>query len=160
MERAIRIREYELEDVKEMVELGELMHKEGAYNFLPYAKSKLYELGKKFKQTDYGNAWIAINEENKIIGMYVAFITEYFFCYEKIAQDFLLYVHPDYRDKYPRVSFKLVKKAEAWAKERGAREFCPASSMAIASDKVEKLYNFMKFETIIALLCNKSVWFT
>ena len=148
MERAIRIREYELEDVKEMVELGELMHKEGAYNFLPYAKSKLYELGKKFKQTDYGNAWIAINEENKIIGMYVAFITEYFFCYEKIAQDFLLYVHPEYRDKYPRVSFKLVKKAEAWAKERGAREFCPASSMAIASDKVEKLYNFMKFETV------------
>ena len=41
---------------------------------------------------------------------------------------------------------QLVKKAEAWAKERGAREFCPASSMAIASDKVEKLYNFMKFE--------------
>ena len=148
MERTIRIREYELEDVKEMVELGELMHKEGAYNFLPYSKSKLYELGKKFKQTDYGNAWIAIDNDDKIIGMYVAFITEYYFCYEKIAQDFLLYVHPEYRDKYPRVSFKLVKKAEEWAKERGAREFCPASSMAMAPEKVEKLYNFMKYKTV------------
>ena len=147
MERAIRIREYELEDVKEIVELGELMHKEGAYNFLPYAKSKLYELGKKFKQTDYGNAWIAINEENKIIGMYVAFITEYFFCYEKIAQDFLLYVDPKYRNN-SKIAIKLIKMAEEWAKEKGAKEFCPASSMAIASDKVEKLYNFMKFETV------------
>jgi hypothetical protein len=38
--------------------------------------------------------------------------------------------------------------AEEWAKEKGAKEFCPASSMALSSDKVEKLYNFMKFKTV------------
>jgi|TARA_Y100000296_G_scaffold44110_1_gene50569 GNAT superfamily N-acetyltransferase len=145
MDSTITIREYELEDVKEMVELGELMHKEGAYSFLPYSKAKLRELGKRFKQTDYGNAWVAI-ADGKVIGMYVAFITEYFFCYEKIAQDFLLYIHPDHRKG--TIAIRLVKKAEEWARERGAKEFCPASSMAISSGRLEKLYNFMKFKTV------------
>ena len=84
----------------------------------------------------------------KIIGMYIAFITEYFFCYDKIAQDFLLYVHPDYRKKNSTIAIRLIKKAEQWAKDRGAKEFCPASSMAISSGRLEKLYNFMKFETV------------
>ena len=139
------IREYELTDLEEMVKLGELMHKEGAYSFLPYSKSKIRELGKKFKVWDYGNAWVAI-VDGKVIGMYVAFITEYFFCYEKIAQDFLLYIHPDHRKG--TIAIRLVKKAEEWARERGAKEFCPASSMAISSGRLEKLYNFMKFKTV------------
>jgi GNAT superfamily N-acetyltransferase len=141
------IREYELTDLEEMVKLGELMHKEGAYSFLPYSKSKIRELGKKFKVWDYGNAWVAI-ADGKVIGMYVVFITEYFFCYEKICQDFLLYVHPDYRKKNSTIAIRLIRKAEEWARERGAKEFCPASSMAISSGRLEKLYNFMKFKTV------------
>ena len=43
---------------------------------------------------------------------------------------------------------RLIKAATEWAKEQGAKEFCPASSVAIASDKVEKLYKFMKFEQV------------
>ena len=146
MERTIEFKEYELEDVEQMVELGAKMHKEGAYNFLPYSKVKTRELGKKFKDWQYGNMWVA-ESDGKIIGMYIAFITEYFFCYEKICQDFLLYVDPKYRNN-SKIAIKLIKMAEEWAKEKGAKEFCPASSMALSSDKVEKLYNFMKFETV------------
>ena len=139
------IREYELTDIEQMVELGAMMHKEGAYSFLPYSKTKCRELGKKFKLLDYGNMWVA-ESNGKIVGMYVAFITEYFFCYEKICQDFLLYVHPDYRKS--TIAIRLIKKAEEWARERGAKEFCPASSMSISSGRLEKLYNFMKFKTV------------
>ena len=141
------IREYELEDIEQMVELGAMMHKEGAYSHLPYSKAKCRDLGKKFKHFDYGNMWVA-ESDGKIIGMYIAFITEYFFCYDKIAQDFLLYVHPDYRKKNSTIAIRLIKKAEQWAKDRGAKEFCPASSMAISSRRLEKLYNFMKYKTV------------
>ena len=48
------IREYELEDIEQMVELGAMMHKEGAYSHLPYSKAKCRDLGKKFKHFDYG----------------------------------------------------------------------------------------------------------
>ena len=145
MDSTITIREYELEDIKEMAELGEMMHKEGAYSFLPYSKSKCRELGKKFKNWDYGNMWVA-ESDGKIIGMYIAVITEYYFCYEKLAQDMLLYVHPDHRKG--TIAIRVVYKAEEWARERGAKEFCPASSMAMSSGRLEKLFNFMKFKTV------------
>ena len=65
----VLIREYELEDIEQMVELGAMMHKEGAYSHLPYSKAKCRDLGKKFKHFDYGNMWVA-KKEDKVIGMY------------------------------------------------------------------------------------------
>ena len=148
MDSTITIREYELEDIKEMAELGEMMHKEGAYSFLPYSKSKCRELGKKFKNWDYGNMWVA-ESDGKIVGMYIAVITEYYFCYEKLAQDMLLYVHPDHRKG--TIAIRLVKKAEEWAKERGARQFMSATSLTRSPEQISKLkkfFNFMKYETV------------
>jgi GNAT superfamily N-acetyltransferase len=143
------IREFQPEDVEQIIELGSMMHKEGAYSFLPFSKAKLRELGKTLQRWDYGNCWVAVdNKDGKIIGLYVAIIIEYWFCYEKICQDYALYIHPDYRKKNSTIAIRLIKKAEEWARERGAKEFCPVSSMAMSSGRLEKLYNFMKFETV------------
>jgi len=80
----MEIREYTLDDVNDMINLGYMMHQEGAYKFLPYAPEKLKLLAESFKKNKQGNMWVGLYE-NKIIGMYIAFISEYFFCYEKIA---------------------------------------------------------------------------
>jgi GNAT superfamily N-acetyltransferase len=141
------IREYTLDDLDEMINLGKLMHEEGAYKFLPYVPSKLKNLGQSIRRDGRGNMWVGLHD-NKIVGMYIAFVTEYFFCHEKLAHDLLLYVHPDYRKKCPTMAFRLIKKAEQWAKEQNAKEFCPASSVGLSMGRVEKLYNFMKYETM------------
>jgi len=143
----MQIRQYTLADVKDMIDLGYVMHQESAYKFLPYVPKKLEQLAKSFKKNKQGNMWVGIYD-NKIIGMYIAFVNEYFFCYEKIANDLLLYVHPDYRNKCPSMAIRLIKKAEEWAKEQKAIEFCPASSVGISIGKVAKLYNFLKYETV------------
>jgi GNAT superfamily N-acetyltransferase len=143
----MEIREYNLDDVKDMINLGYMMHQEGAYKFLPYAPEKLKLLAESFKKNKQGNMWVGLYE-NKIIGMYIAFVSEYFFCYEKIASDLLLYVHPDYRKKCPSMAIRLIKKAEEWARQQKAIEFCPASSVGISIGKVAKLYNFLKYDTV------------
>jgi len=142
-----KIREYEVQDVEEIISLGRLMHEEGAYSFLPYEPNKLKLLLYQFKVTGNGNVWIGF-ENDIIVGMISVFITEYFFCYEKIVQDLVLYVHPDFRNKNSTLAIKLIKSAEQWAKFNGAKEFCPASSISISSDKVAKLYTFLKYETV------------
>jgi GNAT superfamily N-acetyltransferase len=141
------IREYIPEDINDMITLGKMMHQEGAYKFLPYEPQKLIYLHKQFQEYNNGNAWVGIFD-NKIVGMYVACVSEYFFCYEKIGTDLLLYVHPEYRSKCPSMAFRLIKKAEQWVKQKGAREFCPASSLAIANKQVAKLYEFMKYRNV------------
>jgi len=143
----MKIREYQASDVPDMIELGSMMHKEGAYNFLPYEPQKLIDLHNRFETYKDGNAWVGI-EDDKIVGMYVATISEYYFCYEKIGNDLLLYVHPEYRKKCPSMAIRLIKKAEAWVKDQGAREFCPASSLAIKNEQVAKLYEFMKYRNV------------
>ena len=49
------IREYELKDVEEMIELGSMMHKEGEYRFLPYSKSKIKENLSILQQINHPN---------------------------------------------------------------------------------------------------------
>lgn len=142
----IVIREFELNDIETLVKLGKKMHSEGEYSFLPYSKQKCRDLGKKIKLIDNANIWVA-EVDGKVIGMYIAIVTEYFFNYEKIAQDYLLYIDKEHR-KDIKIPIRLVKKAEAWAREQGAKEFCPGSSMNFSSGKLEKFYNFMKFKTV------------
>ena len=43
---------------------------------------------------------------------------------------------------------KLIKKSEEWARSKGALEFRPASSVGVRIEKVKKLYNFLRFETV------------
>lgn len=146
MKRVCKISKATKFDIKEIVDLGEIMHQEGAYKWLPYSKSKLTQLANHLIDKDTGVIYVA-RQDDKIIGMFVCYVTKYFFCDELLANDLLLYVHPEHRH-FAMLPIKLVKKGLEWAKAKGAREFCPASSVAIASDKVEKLYNFMKFDTV------------
>ena len=59
MERTIEFKEYELEDVEQMVELGAKMHKEGAYNFLPYSKVKTRARGNVGRRIE--NIFLCVN---------------------------------------------------------------------------------------------------
>ena len=99
-----------------------------------------------------GMGWVATTESQntagqKIIGTIIVHLTKYIFSDQVLCNDLALYVDPKER-KSIFVPIRLIKTATEWAKEMGAKEFCPASSVAVASDKVEKLYKFMKFETV------------
>jgi hypothetical protein len=142
------IQEYQEGDVDEMIALGAEMHREGAYNYLPYNPEKLRQLDRDIRAGNraFGNGWIA-RYEGRIIGIYVAFINYYFFCDVKMGSDYFLYVGKQYRNKFPMMPVRLIKRAEQWAKQNGAKEFSPATSVMI-SPGVENLYKFMKYDVV------------
>lgn len=142
------IQEYQPADVDEMIALGAEMHREGAYHYLPYDPEKLRQLDRDIRANNrtMGNGWIA-RYEGKIIAMYVAYINYYFFCDLKIGSDYFLYVGAEYRNRFPMMPVRLIKRAEQWARQNGAQEFSPATSVMI-SPGVENLYKFMKYDVV------------
>ena len=155
MEQQYKITEYQHEDVEEMIALGAKMHREGSYRDLPYEPDKLRQLDQDIRAAGrtMGNGWVS-RFDGKIIGMYVAYITYYFFCDRKIASDYFFYVDPEYRNRFPMMSVKLIKRAEMWAKAQGANEFSPATSVMI-EPRVGRLYEYMKFDVIGSLYKKK-----
>lgn len=142
------IQEYQHEDVDEMIALGAMMHREGRYHFLPYLPEKLRQLDVAIRAENRtrGNGWVA-KLDNKIIGMYVAFIIDFFFCDVKAGSDYFLYVDPKHRSKFPMMPVRLVKRAEQWARQNGAVEFVPGNSVMI-DHRVGELYKYMKYQKV------------
>ena len=141
------IRQWKKEDFKDMIELGEKMANEGTYKNISYSKTKLEKMANTLiDKPEKAMGFVAV-ENDQIIGMMIVYLSSYFFSNDLFAYDLLLYVDPDKR-KSVRVPIKLVNACTDWAREKGAKEFRPGSSVGIKTDKVEKLYNFMKFETI------------
>ena len=142
------IQEYQHEDVDEMIALGAVMHREGRYHFLPYLPEKLRQLDVAIRAENRtrGNGWLA-KLDGKIIGMYVAFIIDFFFCNVKAGSDYFLYVDPKHRNQFPMMPVRLVKRAEQWARQNGAVEFVPGNSVMI-DHRVGDLYRYMKYQTV------------
>jgi len=141
-----KIRKWQEADIETLLDLATEMWQEGAYNHLKFDRVKLHNTFNVLYSTEKGMAFVA-EKEKQIIGAMIVHLTTYVFSDELLCNDLALYVHPQHR-KSIFVPIRLIKAATEWAKEKGAKEFCPASSVAIASDKVEKLYRFMKFDTV------------
>lgn len=140
------VRKWKKEDFKDMIKLGEKMCNEGAYKNVSYNKKKLETMANKLIDNDKGMGFVAI-DNNEIIGMMIVYLRNYFFSDDVFCHDLLLYVDP-YKRKSIKVPLKLINMATEWAKEKGAKEFRPASSVGVEKEKVAKLYNFMKFENV------------
>ena len=143
----MNIRTWKQEDIKDLIKLCEMMWAESKFRDIPFSEERLqkqfdYLLKNNFK----GTGFIAI-ENDKIIGAMVIMLSKYFFSEEIFCFDLGLFIKPNKRGSV-MLPIKLIKKSEAWAKSKGAIEFRPASSVGVRIDKVKKLYNFLKFETV------------
>jgi len=143
----MEFRQWQRKDFSQMIELGEKMWKEGAYKNLSFSKTKLEKMGDKLiDKPDIAMGFVAL-DNNEIIGMMIVYLKKYFFSDDVFCHDLMLFVDP-YKRKSIKVPVKLINMATDWAKEKGAKEFRPASSVGVEKEKVAKLYNFMKFENV------------
>ena len=141
-----KIRKWSYDDFDTILDLGETMWQEGAYAEMTFDRHKVKNTFNKLLSTGKGIGFVA-ERDSKIIGGIVIYVSEYFFNREKVCSDLALYVDPNER-KSIFVPIRLINAATEWAKEQGAREFRPGSTVELASDRVEKLYKFMKFKTV------------
>jgi len=141
------IRQWKKEDFKDMIELGEKMANEGTYKNISYSKTKLEKMANTLiDKPEKAMGFVAV-ENDQIIGMMIVYLRSYFFSDDLFCHDLLLYVDP-YKRKSIKAPIRLINMATDWAKEKGAKEFRPASSVGVEKEKVAKLYKFMKFENI------------
>jgi len=141
------IREWDKKDLETILDLGTLMWKEGAYSYLDFDRQKAKATLNYLMENPFiGMGWVA-EKDGKIVGGMVVHLTKFFFSDQMICNDLALYIDPKERTSL-RVPIRLIKKAEEWAKLKGAKEFCPASSVQLKSESVAKLYEFLKFDKV------------
>ena len=143
----VEIRQWEKKDVEDLITLSKIMWEESMYKDISFSEDRLriqynYLLSKPFK----GMGFVAI-ENNKMIGAIVVMLSKYFFSNEIFCFDLGLFIKPNKRGSI-MLPIKLIKKSEEWARSKGALEFRPASSVGVRIEKVKKLYNFLKFDTV------------
>jgi len=146
------IREYVLEDMPQLLELGEKLHKEGEYSWLSYSREKCMQLGiivNEDKERSRVNGFVA-EHDKKIIAMLVTSISEYWFNRELVAHDVFFYVDPKYRNRWPMLPVRLFRTCEAWLKKHEVvQHMIPESSRIPGiSEKLHKLYNFLNYQKV------------
>lgn len=138
------VRRMTINDIDQMIALGKQMHEES--NFAPrdWSNEKLWELGWNIVHNP--NSWFgAVAEhDDKIIGMFIGYMTEFYFGKDQVAQDYLLYVEPNRRGTVAAVG--LIGQFELWAWNNGATEIRPSTSTGIEIDRICQFYQRMGYE--------------
>ncbi len=120
------------DDIETGMELGRRMHEESEFAFLPFDPVKV----RRFLHCIAGDpehyCVYVVEHEDRLIGMLVGQVMEYFFCRELLCDDVLLFVERDQRGSVAALA--LVRAYLAWSRSRGAREARVAVSTGIDID--------------------------
>tara|TARA_B100002019_G_scaffold37390_2_gene31279 strand:- start:2717 stop:3169 length:453 start_codon:yes stop_codon:yes gene_type:complete len=127
-------------DIKEIIELGYRMHQESHFKNLDFDPEKLKELVAQFIHMQF--VQIAVHN-NQIIGVFIGFITEYYFGKDLYASDLTYYVDKTLRGSAAAV--KLFRDFETWAIKKGAKRINPATSTGINPERTKKFYEKMGY---------------
>ncbi len=140
------VRTVRREDIGALVEMGRRMHEEGAYNFLPFDAEKVERLMAGI--IEQPESWCGLVAENGgvPVGMLGGYLTDYFFCNEKLACDVILFVEREWRGS--SAAARLVRAFRDWAAARGARELCLSVSTNVDADAIGRFYRGMGFTQV------------
>lgn len=144
----MKIRKLLPEDIPNCIALGKLMHAESCYRDTEYSKQKCMQLG-FLAIRDSKHIWLVAEKDMKIIGMLGARINQAYFSYDMIAQDYLVYVLPEYRGS--SAFSRMVKQYLKWAIDKEAKLIFLATSTGVDTDRVEQLYNRLGLKKMGAL---------
>ena len=140
------IRQPRAEDGDALVEMGRRMHGEGAYSFLPYDAEKLRRLMLTIIKEPETYCGLVTEAGGSLVGMFGGYLTDYFFCEERLACDLLLFVEREHRGS--SAALRMIRAFSRWAAERGAREVCLGVSTNINAERTGEFYERMGFARV------------
>jgi len=127
------------------------MHQESHFKDLDFDPDKLKRLLMAFLHDQF----VQIAEENnEIIGVFIGFITEYYFGKDLYASDLTYYVDQTRRGSVAAV--RLFRDFETWATKRGAKRISPATATGINPERTKQFYEKMGY-TVTGHTYNKEV---
>lgn len=141
----VKIRTIREEDVTEALALGRKMHSEGAFSVLSFSEKKVKTLVERCVSSP-GFLCLVAKDEEKIVGFYVAVLSEDWFSEVKVAKEIALYVTPEYRKS--GIASRLIKGFLTWAVLREAVVAGAGTSSGLSNDSVRRLYEAEGFTTL------------
>ena len=138
------IRLFNEEDFPELLRLGKMMHEESNFRTLDFIDSKLIEIGKRCINTP--NDYLGILNENngEINGMFIGYITPFFFSDQKIATDFVLFINPEHRGG--TLAIRFILEYEKWAKENNAKQIKLGIYTGVNEYRTSELYKHLGYK--------------
>ena len=135
------IRKATLEDVPELLLMGQHMHAESPrFSKLSYSMRKTGLLTKALIQHPRG---IVLVSEH---GMFLGIVAPAFYSEELCAEDYVLYVEPEYRCNMEAV--RLLKGYITEAKRLGAKDIGISNSTLVDKDRVAAFFQKIGFQEV------------
>lgn len=143
---ALSVRPAARGDVDALVAMGARMHAETAYSFLPYDAEKVRQFVlAQIAETEAYCLFVA-DEDGAPIGMLGGYVSDYFFCDEKIACDTVVYVERSRRGTL--AAARLIRAFREWASVRGAREICLGVSSGRDTERTGRFYERLGLHSV------------
>jgi GNAT superfamily N-acetyltransferase len=127
------VRPIQNHDFAKLVELGQMMHAEGEYRFLPFEEARCVAILKRCLAQPDSWCGLVAEADGEVVGMLIGFRSPYLFCSETSASDVVLYVEPAHRGSFSAV--RLIRRFVEWARQKGAREVCLSTSLNVDSQR-------------------------
>lgn len=134
----MRIVRMQFEQLDAALALGQRMHAESSYSFLPFSLAKARRFLKDAISNSATSCALVAQQDDEVIGMLVGSLEEYLFCYSKAAVDHVLYVDSAHRRS--GAGAMLIRAFQSWARAQGAQELCLGVSAEIAKACPDRLY--------------------
>ena len=140
---ALKIRQGDVDDIMQLVELGKEMHEEApSFNQMDYDPKKLVQLG--IVLSEQGGMFLAEKDNDEVIGMFLGVIVPHFFGSDLMANDLCLFVKKKYRGG--TAAPRLVKAFEKWAFASGAKVLRYGVSTGVEAERTLKLYEKLGYK--------------
>ncbi|MCP4628064.1 MAG: GNAT family N-acetyltransferase [bacterium] len=135
------IRPIREEDLEQILEIGARMHREGAYSFLPFDRDKVRLFILSYVEDHETQCGLVAEDSQRLIGMFMGYITPYFFCDESVACDMVLFVDEEFRGS--PAAQGMIRAFRKWAVDHGASEICLGISTNVDTERTGKFYERM-----------------
>lgn len=117
------------------------MHQESDWSVLPFSEKQAGNIAHKVLGGDYA---CFVAEDQEITGMIVGFVAPHYFTEALIAADLLCYVLPENRGG--TYGYRLIKKFEQWAYERGASIVTLGITTGVTTERTASLYKKLGYQ--------------
>lgn len=140
------VRPAKREDIDKIIDMVYSMLNESVYAFLPFDREKVRRGIIAFIEKPDKYCFFVAEEGKILSGILGGYLTDYYFCQEKLACDSVLFVKPEYRGS--SAAMKLVRTFRDWAASRKAREVCLGVSSGVNLERTNRFYEKMGFTRV------------
>lgn len=141
MSSSLIFRPYENRDFVQCEKFAQEFLKTSVFKDAGYKSSKVKNFMKQAADPS-SNVFACVSDlDGLIIGVFVGYVSEYWFSSKNIAQDLFVTVIPKRRSHAYMCISRMVSAFESWSRAKKAIEICIGSSTALANDNYK---NFLK----------------